>query len=543
MSSNLDRISSGIQEEEIIVQHGMGTGYMPVLITKQRIQDLYGKLIKKEYYIRLDFYHIADKTNNYIKTEESEVIMVPSLEKICFPELWDGCCDDSLDRENKKKRSMILHRQAENMKFDEVVYVDQLGMVKSQAAVYVYCKGKVVPGNVENVRYYFSKDIPDFRLKGNISHDLQMECFKTIMKHRPGVLDLMFCVRLLSVLKPLLKESSCPESFLVMVYGEFGSGKTEYSKILFLADEMQLMNFTRDNTTPIKKKMEALNGHVLLLDDYHPAEQGHWIKKQKANLDLVTRFADRGDGALVVATGEYLEGTASLQDRMIPIYVEKSPGVTESIGRIRKMKAPLEELVCEFAMRVYRQKQSALEMIESFLGNWEINSQKFRIERNKNYLYLALCMFIHYFPDADYGGLDKQLEKSIRGIEERHMKHMQKVQRLANEEDWTDEVYHMLSESSIPREYEFSSKGMANPELVIKNKEIVITSMELSRRMNQYLEMRINVKKIAEHMDSAGVLNTDNSKARTKKVQGKYYYVIDRNALELYHKNKVDCQK
>lgn len=541
MSCNSGNAPSEMEEADIIIQRGMGTGYMPVLVTKRRIQNLYGKLLRKEYDIRLDFYHIADKSNNYSKVEQSEVITVLSLEKICFPELWDGCCDESLDRETKRKRSMILHRQAGNMKFDEIVYIDQLGMVKGQAASYVYCKGKVVSGDIENVRYYFSKDIPDFRLKGNISHDLQMKCFKMIMEHRPGVLDVMFCIRLLSVLKPLLKESSCPECFLTMVYGEFGSGKTEYSKALFLSDEMQLMNFTRDNTIPIKKKMEALNGHVLLLDDYHPADQEHWIKKQKANLDLVSRFADKGDGALVVATGEYLEGTASLQDRMIPIYVEKSPKVTESIGYVRELKAPLEELVCEFAMRVYLHKESALEETERLMGNWEINNQRFRIERNKNYLYLAMCIFIKYFPDANYEGLHEQLEVSIRKLKERHLKHMQKVQRLANEEDWTDEVYNMLSENNISREYEFPSRGMGNPELVIENKKVYITSAELSRRMNQYLEMRVNVKKIAEHMDSSGVLDTDNSKARTKKVHGKYYYVIDRSALELYHQNKVNC--
>ena len=525
--------------ESIIMQEVMGTGYKPVLTAKRRVLDISGKILRKEYDIRVDLYENDTKSKGRSKVAELETHTFTSLGKMNFSEIWDECCDEVLSRDEKGKRAAILHNQAAQMDFDDTIYIDCLGLVQNAFVRYVYSRGHVICESSKIVKYVFSDEIPDFGIKQSIDFEMQIECFQNIMKSRPRIWDIMFCVRLLSVLKPLMKNTENQQGFIVMVYGEFGSGKTEFSKAMFVANEMQLMNFTRDNAIPLKKRMKALEGHVLLLDDYHPAENGHWIKKQKTNLDIVSRFADSGTGALVVATGEYMEGAASLQDRVIPIYVDKRPDVVDQIRNLKTMKKTLEELIWEFAFRVYSQKEQILKKIEFFCRDWNKGNYDFRIERNIRYLYLAMCIFHEVFPEIECNAFDEQLSNSIRILENKHLDHMEKVRRIESGVDWTNEVFLMLNEPEKSRTYEWSEKSIAAMELVIDNGKVYITRSELERRMKKYLSMWVDVNKIAENLEMSGVLETDNSKSRTKKVHGKYYYVINRAALELHHRQIV----
>ena len=230
-----------------------------------------------------------------------------------------------------------------------------------------------------------------------------------------------------------------------------------------------------------------------------------------------------------------LAGSASLQDRMIPVYVEKTDDLTQRLGELWESKAALETLIWEFAKKVYTNKDASVEIIRKFYGNWAVEGQEFRIVRNKNFLFLAICLFAKIFPDAEYSGLGEQLKDSIQTLEKRHVVHMRKVQRIASGADWTDEVFRMFNEQQIDKDFEFSNDYSGLQEVVIENNRLYITSNELNRRLQEYLSMKINVKEVAEHMDLAGVLETDNSRARTKKHRGRYYYVINRPLLELYH--------
>lgn len=517
---------------EVIRQPSLGTGYRPVLLEKKRIFDVYGAELERTYLIRLIFYPNFDNLDD---EEELEIWPVESLEDLNFPRFWDVCCDRDLDAASKRERALMLHQQAARMQFTDYTRVNRLGILPNKKIPFVYCSGKIVTSEPESVDCIFASGLPEFHIDTTISHEEQMKCFRSIMEFRPGVLDIMFCLRLLAVLKPLLNECRYPELFIGMIYGEFGSGKTELAKFMFESDDLQMRNFIRDNAIPLQKYMDFWSGHALILDDFHPAGQTHWDKKQKANLDLVARYADKGTGALVIATGEMLAGSASLQDRMIPVYVEKTDDLTQRLGELWESKAALETLIWEFAKKVYTNKDASVEIIRKFYGNWAVEGQEFRIVRNKNFLFLAICLFAKIFPDAEYSGLGEQLKDSIQTLEKRHVVHMRKVQRIASGADWTDEVFRMFNEQQIDKDFEFSNDYSGLQEVVIENNRLYITSNELNRRLQEYLSMKINVKEVAEHMDLAGVLETDNSRARTKKHRGRYYYVINRPLLELYH--------
>lgn len=521
---------------DIIRQTSLGTGYRPVLLEKQRILDTYGVEKKRIYLVQVIFYPRLEDLN---EEEELEIRPVESLEDLNFPRFWDVCCDRDLDAASKRERALMLHQQAARMQFTDYTWVNRLGILPNKKIPFVYCKGKFVTSEPASVDCIFANGLPEFNIDMTISHEDQMKCFQRIMEFRPGVLDIMFCLRLLAVLKPLLNECGYPELFIGMIYGEFGSGKTELSKFVFQSDELQMKNFIRDNAIPLRKCMDFWCGHALILDDFHPAGQTHWDKKQKANLDLVARYADKGTGALVIATGEMLAGSASLQDRMIPVYVEKTDDLTQRLGELWELKAALETLIWEFVRKVYANKSVSVEIIRKFYGNWTAERQEFRIVRNKNFLFLAICLFVKMFPDAEYNGLEEQLEDSIQTLERRHVAHMRKIHRVASNADWTDEVFRMFDEQQIEKAFGFGNDYSGLQEVVIDNNRLYITSNELRRRLQEYLSMKVNVKEVAEHMDLAGVLETDNSRARTKKYRGRYYYVINRPLLELYHQ-RVD---
>ena len=63
--------------------------------------------------------------------------------------------------------------------------------------------------------------------------------------------------------------------------------------------------------------------------------------------------------------------------------------------------------------------------------------------------------------------------------------------------------------------------------------------MTLEREMEKYLECHVKSSDIVAHLSKTQVLDEDQSTARTKKMGGKRYYVINRSRLELYYKTAV----
>lgn len=76
-------------------------------------------------------------------------------------------------------------------------------------------------------------------------------------------------------------------------------------------------------------------------------------------------------------------------------------------------------------------------------------------------------------------------------------------------------------------------------DIVIEDNRIYITKIALEHEMQRFLECRVDVDKIAEHLSKTQVLEEDQSSARTKKKNTIRYYVINRNRLKLYGLNTV----
>lgn len=532
-----DKHCFDVTEEGLEMDGAFVAPFYPVLREKRLIHTQSPPKIRKEYDI---YVKLADGSELGTHT-------FTSINNIKYSEYWDECCDAELTSAARKGLQIFLQHIVMQQEYVVCYEVERLGLYTVEPVIFVYGYRKaIVP---DGINILFSSRVPvvsDEGKQGNIQELLHYA--KRLITLRPGITDILFCVRILGVLRPLLEETGYPADFFVGLFGASGTQKSTYAKLFFVEDNAQFLSFSSYNGKQILKRVEQYSGHFVVVDDYHPLAKSYDREKQQSALDAIARNADSGQGAMVVITGEFMEGCFSLQDRTLQIRVSKSNKadgcmLSTQLQQLQCQKDMLGSLIYEFAKKVYGNFYRMKEQVKTLFLQQGNDIYTFRIERNIKFLVVAMQLFEICFPEISAWGVEEQLKTSLRNVLGHQKKHMDIVRRLEYDKDWTREVYLMLSSSGCKKQYEFSRDISDMNEIILEGDHYYITEMVLEREMKKFLECPVKAGEISEHLSKTQVLDEDKSTARTKKKNNIRYYVISRSRLKLYYLDTVSRDK
>lgn len=457
-----------VTEEGLEMDGVFEAPFYPLLREKRLIRSQRAKKERKEYDI---YVKLADGT-------ELDTYTFTAIDNIRYFEYWDECCDAELTSEAKRALKIFLQQIVKKQEYVICYEVERLGLWIAKPVIFVYGYKKAIAPN--NINILFSSQVPIVSHGGKQGSIQElMHYAKRLIILRPGITDILFCVRILGVLRPLFEEIGYPADFFVGLFGASGTQKSTYAKLFFVEDNAQFLSFSSYNGKQILKRVEQYPGHIVVVDDYHPLAKKYDREKQQSALDAIARNSDSGQGALVVITGEFMEGCFSLQDRMLQIRVPKSTAdghiLSAELQQLQCQKDMLGLLVYEFAKKVYGNFDSMKEQAQKLFLQQGNDIYTFRIERNIKFLVVAMQLFEKCFPEISEQGIEAQLETSLINVLNHQKKHMEIVRRLEHNPDWTVEFYLMLSSPEVKRKYEFSQDDSDMTEIIIEDDHIYIT--------------------------------------------------------------------
>lgn len=502
--------------------------FYPVVLEKRQMINDEGKTIRKEYDIAVC---LPGKGN-------LEKHTFTNLSNIIYSKYWDECCDAELSYEQKKALRIYLQYCLQEVKLKTCIVIDHLGFLNGMPEYYVYDKNTVFCSkDTENI-FLIDDILPSFLPQERFSRDQCLDYIKKMAELYPGVTDILLSISLFSIIKPIFIAINHMPNFFVNLYGKPGSLKTTLAKLFLARNEKQIMSFSRNNRRDVLKLLKQYEGHSVLIDDYHPAVKQYDKDRQESILDMISRCADKESYALAIVTSEYLNGSFSLQDRMIQVGIQKDKIQKsinlEKLSALQQSSNIFDYLLYIFAHEVYKNKDEIMKFaVENFNQLYKKKSE-FRIERNLIYLKVTLNIFENIFPEVKEWAMDSQFTNSFNQICNKQNKHMSIVMRLEHP-DWAEELYKMLDTKELNRTYEFDEKCVMSSGLIITEKTIYITGYELEKRMSLFLECKVPVRDIVADLEHKQLLLVDSSASRTKKAWGKRFYQICRASLALYH--------
>ena len=276
----------------------------PVLVSVINETDTGGKTTRK--------YEVKVRHPN---GGESAPVTVPSLQKINFFEKF-GVPDGEMTARDRASVTAYLQEQYPNAPVKNYNVVSHMGLVSENPVVYLFDRDTQITDEINKIIPV--ETIPEFP-GGEYSQEEILNYLDRLMNLMPGVSDLLFLVELLAKLKPIFEACGMDIDNFTVVYGFSGTFKTTLVKLICMADDRQIQAIEKIKTRHLQEVLSLFRGHSVIVDDYRKQGSQYENEKQRVVLDHLGRYGGYKEGAYVVATGEYLEGTFSLQDRMIPL--------------------------------------------------------------------------------------------------------------------------------------------------------------------------------------------------------------------------------
>lgn len=204
----MDKKNFSISKEGVVMDGVLISPFYPQLKEKRYIYNYDRTKTRKEFDIYVKF---ADGS-------ESDTHTFTSVCNIKYSAYWDECCDAELSSEAKRGLQIYLQYIIREQEYRVCYEVEKLGLHIGEPIIFVYGYGKVIAPKDINIIY--SPAIPKyvFKERGWGVEEL-LSYAEKLMKLSPGVSDVLFCIRLLGVVRPLFSEAAYPIDFL-LVYSE-----------------------------------------------------------------------------------------------------------------------------------------------------------------------------------------------------------------------------------------------------------------------------------------------------------------------------------
>lgn len=354
-----------------------------------------------------------------------------------------------------------------------------------------------------------------------------------------GTSWILCLVSFFDILKEPFRKAGHPIEFISNVYGCSGSGKTTLIKTL--CSPAQIFSFrSQKRRDTLLREASGYEGHTVLFDDFHPAENKADSDRQKGIKDSLARMAEeKPDAPNIIISSEYLDGHRSLQDREIQIFLDGNLN-WEMLSTLADKKKLIENIRIAFYVQIVKNVDAVVDDIKKFCNKADKKISKNKdFYRNARYFSYIECvdyLFHRYFVTAH--GLDWQYEikADIKMHMERQERHMGIVTRLERMRSYLPIVRDMLLDGAgleqvadwrefVPdsRTYHIDREG-----------QISISLKALQRGLMKFLQVGdLPMKKIIKEMIDANVIIPyENTKEYTQKHSNKRYYRIDTEELE-----------
>lgn len=479
-----------------------------------------------------------------------------SLKNISYFDTWNQCVDAGLYTTDRRTLELSLQKQAAAVYNNQIYSCKRTGYYTNG---FIYGKNHVIPkSSNSNNGYEFDSDMPEFSLGNydrNKDNSVLLHFLADLITLEPGVTEVLFLTRLMAVIRPLFDISGHPFKSYVNIYGKSGVGKSSLAELFFVQNPDQRLHFKSVKKIPLAGAVKRFNCHSLLVDDFHPEKRNSSASRQLEFLDQIARYADDSNCALLAVTAEYLDGSYSMQDRMIMVKMHHRITNWRKFNELKQTSHLLCGILFDFAKVMYSDTERSCKLINEIYHELTPHQSKHRISNSIMLLKVCSKLFFHTCLNHNEQQLlldcmqiedfDTHMGQALNIIEKMQLPHMDRIDELEHGIDWAFKLYEMIYTDMLfqrcytPEQYlEKSSNAFCILEYQDK---IYVSGKDLEDIITSYYCNKISILPVISFLSQKNLLHEDASgtyKIKVAKLGKKYFYVIQKSKLELYYKIK-----
>lgn len=352
-----------------------------------------------------------------------------------------------------------------------------------------------------------------------------------LMTLYPKITVPLVLFRVLSILKPLLRQSGFNVDGLLFLYGVTGSLKTSFSSLI-MPDNDSIIKAIAASKSDLYAKADRYKDGLIILDDIKLLNNKYKNGNIVDFLDVVVRCEDLDSYPSVLVTSEIVIGSESLQDRMILVHADvrvkdHSREVLKELYELCKDKDTINTLWYSVAYQIYSNKSETLSFLESNYDLLYGNNNDYRIYKNVGALKLSYILLKHYFGEFLNSNNEKELYTVLESIINDQIMYVNMQRAKEFNCNWAQELKRILESNAFQVVLEES-------EIVSKGDLLYIPSRSFDKMiLLYYYPEKMNITKICEELFTLGILHVTESKGYTSKYNGKHHYVINRARMKL----------
>lgn len=180
-----------------------------------------------------------------------------------------------------------------------------------------------------------------------------------------GTSWILYLVSFFDILKEPFRKAGHPIEFISNVYGRSRSGKTSIIKILCAPSQTFSFRSQKRRDT-LLREARSHEGHTVLFDDFHPAENKADGDRQKGIKDSLVRMVEEIPNAPnIIISSEYLDGHMSLQDREIQIFLDSGLD-WRILSALADKKKDIDDIRTAFYVQIVKNTDTVTKDIKEF---------------------------------------------------------------------------------------------------------------------------------------------------------------------------------
>lgn len=483
-----------------------------------------------------------------------EVVFEPSGETAIIdsflPKSWNNyckyCCDAGMTSTQRKYLAEYLQMQAAEKEIQKLLVIDRAGWNDSFGRFVVY--GDKLIGDVSS-EYLWELD-PKLKeqyhadIKYDIEDEELIQSIHKLMWINDGTSELLFYISLLGLIKEFLEKLECKIRFVTNLYGDSGAGKTTFATLFFCPLKKESGSYScLDSFESITPKLirgfAKYTGMNYCLDDFHPCETRARGEKQKEILEILIRYAgDSADFPNVIITGEYLDGSFSLQDRELQVYMPIFNN-TKQLTELQQQSWILPTVQYRFLKSI----MSNYESVKFDILQWKSRRTYAAYPECGNYRgneYAEIILLVRELFNKYTLGTDNSiLQESLLDTKLKEILNNQNalLKTRRKRTDAIELIWKVLPNKNILRPvYKKSDFHRNEMTVYIENEIYFVTAYALECALQKYLGNErgsIDVKRITDKLHEVGILSEYACKdGYTKKIGNIRCYAIDIKALQ-----------
>lgn len=463
----------------------------------------------------------------------TDPVIVKDYKKMDFSSYWDQCIDAGLSVRCRNLLIEDLQCQLNKLTWQEEIRLKHRGLYRMDPVLYVYSAGEIIQDEKDMKQYVTTEDIPSFVIK-QVPAEVVQDYIYEWCSFLPGVTDVLFLYRGLSILKPIFVRCGIKMDMLLGLIGPSGSLKTTFAEMMISPDAV--LKFMTAKYKDIEKQLSRYQGGCIILDDYKKANQPHVKKRMQDNFEFIARTADYPDTAMVITTGEFIEGYFSMQDRMIHVYVDKkkkafSQNEMLKLHDLQMKKYIMDYFWYDFTKKIYLNSQKVIDLFQEDISMIQQTKSGYRIDRNICILKVVMSTFYSLYSNNKMLRLKSQMTQTLDYLHMRQSQHMDHIQIVSEETDWAELVYEAYDKRFFPEKVPY----LTSKQTFFKDETLYITPLALRNGINSFLHGDYDISDIVEDLDKKQLLKCDNSKDKTvKRLSGTRYYAFNLLAMHIY---------